>query len=69
MKNLPETITFPQFPSITAYGDDDCEEEDVFIDDISEQYLPKFATMLERIRHLDCGIWMVSFTSGRRKQK
>ena len=23
MKNLPKTITFPQFPSITAYDDDD----------------------------------------------
>ena len=27
MKNLPKTITFPQFPSITAYDDDDGEEE------------------------------------------
>ena len=27
MKNLPKSITFPQFPSITAYD----EEEDVFI--------------------------------------
>ena len=32
MKNLPNTITFPQFPSITAYDDDDGEEEkNVFI--------------------------------------
>ena len=32
MKNLPKTITFPQFLSITAYDDDDGEEEeDVFI--------------------------------------
>ena len=30
MKNLPKSITFPQFPSITTYEDDD-EEEDVFI--------------------------------------
>ena len=46
MKNLPKTITFPQFPSITAYDDDDSEEEqDVFIGDIAEQYLRKFATM------------------------
>ena len=37
MKNLPKTITFPQFPSITAYDDDDGEEEeDVFIGDIAE---------------------------------
>ena len=41
MKNLPNTITFPQNPSITAYNDDDDseEEEDVFIGDIAEQYL------------------------------
>ena len=46
MKNLPKAITFPQSPSITAYDDDDGEEEeDVFIGDIAEQYLPKFATM------------------------
>ena len=30
MNNLPKTITFPQFSSITAYDDDDGEEEDVF---------------------------------------
>ena len=46
MKNLPKAITFPQFPSITAYDDDDGEEEeDVFIGDIAEQYLRKFATV------------------------
>ena len=45
MKNLPKTSTFPQFPSITAYDDDDGEEEDdVFVGDIAEQYLRKFAT-------------------------
>ena len=43
MKNLPKAITFPQFPSITAY-DDDGEEEDVFIGDVAEQYLRKFAS-------------------------
>ena len=38
VKNLPKAITFPQFPSITAYDDDDSEEEeDVFIGDIAEQ--------------------------------
>ena len=26
MKNLPRVITIPQFPSITAYDDDDEEE-------------------------------------------
>ena len=44
MKNLLKTITFPQFPSTTAYDDDDDgeAEEDVFIGDIAEQYLRKF---------------------------
>ena len=46
MKNLPKTITIPQFPSITAYDDDGGEEEEyVFIGDIAEQYLGKFATV------------------------
>ena len=39
MKNLPKAITFPQFPSITAY-----DEEVVFIGDIAEQNLRKFAS-------------------------
>ena len=47
MKNLPKAITFWQFPSITAYDDDDDgeEQEDVFIGDIAEKYLRKFATV------------------------
>ena len=45
MKNLPKAITFPQYSSITACHDDGEEEEDVFIEDISEQYLRKFATL------------------------
>ena len=46
MKILPKVITFPQFPSVTAYHDDDGEEwEDAFIGDITEQYLRKFATV------------------------
>ena len=44
LKNLPNAITFPQFPFITAYDDDGEEEEDVFIGDIAEQYLRKFAS-------------------------
>ena len=43
MKSLPKAITFPQFPSITDYDDDGEEEVDVFIGDIAEQYLRKFA--------------------------
>ena len=45
MKNLPKVIKFPQFPSITAYDDDDEKDEDVLIRDSSEQYLRKFATV------------------------
>ena len=46
MKNLPKAITFQQFPFITAYDDDDGEEkEDLFIEDIAEQYLRTFATV------------------------
>ena len=44
MKNLPKIITFPKFSFITAYDDDE-EEEDIFIGDIAEQYLRKFATV------------------------
>ena len=44
MKILPKAITFPQYPSITAYDDDGEEQEDVFIGDIAEQYLRKFAS-------------------------
>ena len=44
MKNLPKAIKFPQFPSIAAYGDDGEEDEDVFLGDIAEQYLRKFAS-------------------------
>ena len=46
MSNLPKAITFPQFPSISAYDDDDGEEqEDVFIGDIADQYLRKFSSV------------------------
>ena len=43
MTNLPKAVAFPQFPSITAY-DDDGEEVEVFIGDIANQYLRKFAS-------------------------
>ena len=45
MKNSPKTITFPQFPAITAYADDGEEEEIVVVGDIVEQYLRKFASL------------------------
>ena len=44
MKNLPKAVTFPQFPSITAYDDDGEEEVNIFIGDIAEKYLQKFAS-------------------------
>ena len=44
MKDLPMTIRFLHFPSITAYDDDGEEELDVFTGDIAEQYLRKFAS-------------------------
>ena len=43
MKNLPKAVPFPQFPFITAYDDGE-EEVNVFIGDIAEQYLRKFAS-------------------------
>ena len=45
MTNLPKDITFPQFSSITANDDDGEEEDDVFIGDVAEQYLRKFAAV------------------------
>ena len=44
MKSLPKAMTFPQYSSIAAYDDDGEEEEDIFIGDISEQYLSMFAS-------------------------
>ena len=45
MKILPQAITFPQFPSITDYHDDNEEEVDVFRGVIAEQYLQNFASV------------------------
>ena len=42
LKHLPKAVTFPQYPSITAY-DGDGEEGKAVIGNIAEQYLPKFA--------------------------
>ena len=45
LKHLAKALTFPQFPSITAYDDDDGEEEGkTVIGNIAEQYLRKFAS-------------------------
>ena len=69
MKNLPKAVTFPQFPSITAYGDDGEEEVDMFIGDIAEQYLRKFASASGADKTF--GLWNKDgkFTLGTRKQK
>ena len=70
MKNLPKAITFPQFSSITTYDDDDGEEEeDVFIGDIAEQYLRKFASKSGTDKTFGCGIRIIRFTLGTRKQQ
>ena len=45
MKNLPKAVTFPQFPSLTAYDDDGEEEVNVIMGDTAEQYLRKFASV------------------------
>ena len=44
MKHLPKAVTFPQYPSITAYDDDGEEEETAVIGNTAEQYLRKFAS-------------------------
>ena len=69
MKNIQKVITFPQFPTSTAYDDDGEEEEDVLIGDIAEQYLRKFTSKYGTVKTLDCGIRMASFTLGTRRQK
>ena len=69
MKNLPNVTTFPQFPSITADDDDGEEEVNVFIGDIAGDNCETLLPCLALIRHLDCGIRMVSSTSGTMKQK
>ena len=45
MKNLSKAITIQKFPSIAAYDDDGKDQVDVFIGDIAEQYLWKFASV------------------------
>ena len=69
MKNLPNALTFPQFPYITAYDDDGEEEKDVLIEVIAEQYLRKFASASGTDKKFGLRIRMVSFTLGTRKQK
>ena len=44
MKHIPKAITFPQYPSITAYDDDDEEEVKAVIGNIAEHYLRKFSS-------------------------
>ena len=67
-KSLPRVITFPQFISITAYDDASEEEVEVFIADISEQYLRKFASASGTHKSFGLQDRMVSFTLRTRKQ-
>ena len=69
MKNLPMAIIFPQFSYIAAYDNDGEQKVDVFIGDIAEQYLRKFASVSVSDKTFDCKITMVSFTLGTRKHK
>ena len=63
MKNLPKAVTFPQFLSITSYDDDDSVEAvNVFIGDIAEQYLRKFASVSGADKTIGLRVGMVSFT-------
>ena len=62
IKNLPKAITFPQYPSITAYDDDGEEEEDAVIGDIADNTCESLLPRPALKRHLDCRIRMVSFT-------
>ena len=69
MKHLPKAVTFPQYRSITSH-DDDGEKEgkavvEILPNNTCESLLPRPAL----IRHLDCGIRMVSFALRARKQK
>ena len=69
MKNLPNAITIPQFPSITAYDDDGEEEKDIFIGDIAEQYLQKFATVSGADKTFELRDKDGKFYMGTRKQQ
>ena len=62
MQNLPTAITFLQFSSITAYGNDGEEGKEAIIGDIAVQNLRKFASFPGADKHLDCGIIMVNLT-------
>ena len=69
MKHLPKAVTFPQYPSITAYDDDGEEEGKAVIGNIANNTCESLLSRPALIRHLDCGIRMVSFALGARKQK
>ena len=69
MKNLPKNITFPQFPSVTAYDYDGEEEWMQSCEILPNNICGSLLSSLALIRDLDCGIRMVSFALGIRKQK
>ena len=68
MKNLPNAITISQFPSTTASDDYGEEEVNVFIGDIAEQHLRKFATVSGADKTFGLRDKDVSFTLRTRKQ-
>ena len=68
MKNL-KSVTFPQYPSITAHDDDGQEEVIVFIRDAAEQYLRKFASVSGTDKKCELRDKDGKFILGRRKQK
>ena len=69
MENIPRAITFPQFPSITAYDDDGEEKVNEFIGDIAEQHLRKFASVSGADKTFALRDKDGKFTLGTRKQK
>ena len=69
MKNLPNAITFPQYPSITSYDDDGEEEVDLFIGDIAEQYLRKFAFVSGADKIFRLRDWDGKFYIGNKEEK
>ena len=68
MKHLPKAVTFPQYPSITAYDDDGEEEGKAVIGNIAEQYLRKFPSTFGTNKTFGLRDKDVSFTLGARKQ-
>ena len=69
MKHLPKAVTFPQYPSITAYNGDGEEEGKAVITNIAEQYLRTFASKSGTDKTF--GLWDMDgkFYTGNKKAK